>query len=211
MRIITDFFDYYDSARSDGNDDNLVFERFFSETVFKPSRVPIPWRELVEQETAALERFPLAGEDQVYKPFYACVGGRIYPGFQLAQTRRSVRGIDSIEYASFYDAKTTYDAIRSHPIESLRGGPTTLSSRRTLTQRLEQFFQTPLVPSVQAQLAADSTAIAVLLPTQFHKTRLLINPSLAHFRFFKVMDAWTTFNAIDEFLADPWSKIPRTV
>jgi len=36
MRIITDFFDYYDSARSEGNDENLVFERFFSETVFKP-------------------------------------------------------------------------------------------------------------------------------------------------------------------------------
>jgi hypothetical protein len=29
----------------------------------------------------------------------------------------------------------------------------------------------------------------VLLPTQFHKTRLLINPSLTLFRFFKVMDA----------------------
>lgn len=203
MRIISSFHDYYDSAHSPDVDRSVVFERYPISQFFKIYQAPAIWRELAEHEQATLDRFPANGDDIMFMPFYACVAGRIHPGlsFDRAGGSRPV-------LSTFYDARGAYESIRSHPVERMRQGPRTLFSERPLSARLESFFEPPTARPLLAQLAADRTPIAIFRHARFGDSSLAINCELEVFEFFKVMDAWTAFSAIDAFLADPWGNLP---
>lgn len=202
MRIISSFYDYYDSAHSSTTDRSLVFERYPFAESFKPDQPPAMWRELAEHEQATLDRFPANGYNAVFLPFYACIAGRIYPGLSFATDGSSSSGM-----STFYDSRSAHESIRSHPVEQMRQGPRTLFSERSLSSRLESFFEPPTARPLLAQLAADRIPIAVFRYARFGDSSLVVNCELEILEFFRVLDAWTMFSVIDAFLADPWGSI----
>ncbi|MFM0324887.1 hypothetical protein [Caballeronia glebae] len=147
-----------------------------------------------------MDRFPLAGEAESLRSLFVLVAGEIYPAFQLVQSRTTLAGYRTSALESFYDAQSTLAAIRSHPDPAMRGGPMALWSGRTLAQRLEDFFEAPAASRLRTTLRARKVAVAVLIPDVVRGSRLINDPALGHFSFFKVCWGDAIFKRLADFL-----------
>jgi hypothetical protein len=197
MRIISDFQDYYDSALALGSDSTRIYHRRASAEGLDNGKAPEPWSRLIAHEKDTLDRFPLTFTD-VFRPFLVCFCGNVYPGLQMPAGTQLAGAREDLEYSTFYDSQSAYDAIRLHPVKELRAGPYSFSRGTTLKQRLTKYFSLKGSDIIKQRLVDDKVAVAILM-LSFSRSTVVTDARLADFQFYKVIDAWTAFQELDMF------------
>jgi hypothetical protein len=197
MRIVSDFQDYYDAAAAFGSDSTRIFERRSNTTELNTRQAPEPWSRLIAHKEQSVARFPLTSEE-LFRFIAVCFCGKIYWGLQIPAATQPAGTAEELEYVTFYDHQSAYDAIRLHPVETLRTGYMSFGTEPKLKQRLVTYFSLNGSDAIEQRLVEDKVAIAILMPCNVRST-LVTNARLADVQFYKVFDAWSAFQELDMF------------
>lgn len=192
MRIISKFKDYYDGAQSLGQDRNLVYLRATSSFDLSRDKLSPDLQKLV----AAFRALPMPMAGRLLKsysdwaelyPRYILLAGKLYPLVVVAKpmewgkpSRSSV--VTSMEEVVEYFEEYERDMDMF---------------KRKQAPKWEAFFGL----KGDSRLAAQAVALATPV-IHFGSGTLELNPELASSEFYKVLDAWTTFQEISMFMGN---------
>lgn len=220
MRIISKFQDYYDSALAFGHDEHVVFERKESEYIMIQNSYPAEYdfmlptlgtrgsrnRWVSNRRTSNYDTNG-RGFEFVYRPFTVAFCGKLYPGIEIKYRKGGYMGEWSSSFA--YDFESYGNLFLKYGLafteerrkrrwsweSNRRGSPKCAEDvdeyfKRTGEDHIS-FFADKRKPIAVCKQGEDIGSNPVLR----------FNSALSNVAFYKVFDAYTTFQELDMFLS----------
>lgn len=207
MRIISRFQDYYDRSLAHGADQTRVFLRETKEYAERHQTSEVPPH--LTQLTSLLKGHMSSGRVSL-SPFLVAFAGKLYPGVRCLVTGSAADNPPSQSSAEIvYDLGSLVRFCEAHEVDLGKKG---MFDGRSQAQRFKAFFALTGSDRCGAILAEHGIAIAVV--TEGRPGCVLVNPPLKTFEFFRVFDAWQTYQELDMYigaLAAPDTKPPVQV
>jgi hypothetical protein len=207
MRIISRFQDYYDRSQAHGADQTRVFLRETKEYNDGQKNQEVPAH--LTQLTSLLKGDMSSGRVSL-SPFLVAFAGKLYPGVRCHVLGSAADNPPSQSKAEIvYDINGLLRFCTAYEVDLDKKG---MFDRRSQAQRFKAFFELAGSDRCGAMLAEHSIAIAVA--TAGRPRCVMVNPPLKTFEFFKVFDAWQTYQELDMYLgalAAPDTKPPVQV
>jgi hypothetical protein len=207
MRIISRFQDYYDRAMAHGADQSRVFVRDNVEYAdsHRTSEVPAHLGELAQLLKGGMNVGRVSLE-----PFLIAFAGKLYPGVRCHVLGSMADNPPTQSTAEFaYDLASLLRFCAAHEVDLEKKG---FFDRMSQKQRFAAFFTLTGSAQHAAMLCEHGIAIAVAISRSPAKVQ--VNPALKNFEFFRVFDAWQTYQELDMYLgalAAPDTKPPVQV
>lgn len=205
MRIISRFQDYYDRAMAHGADQSRVFLREQVEYAEQSKTLPVP--EYLKQ-FLQLTKQGDTRKGVTLSPFLVAFAGKLYPGVYCSRPASAdlTQESDGPISECFYELEQLLIFCKKHDISLEKKW---FFDQQTEAQRYAQFFD--LRGSDRCEKMLAEHGIAVAAATHQGGSKVMVNPALKTFEFFRVFDAWQTYQELDMYLgalAAPDTKPP---
>ena len=208
MRIISRVQDYYDRAMAHGADQSRVFVREQVEYEDQSRTLPVPehFKQLLQ-----LTKHGDTRNGVTLAPFLVAFAGKLYPGVNCSRPASSDLTYQSEGPVSecFYELDQLLGFCKKHDVSLDKKW---FFDQQTEAQRYAQFFE--LRGSTRCEQLFSEHGIAIAAATHRGGGRVMVNPALKTFEFFRVFDAWQAYQELDMYLgalAAPDTKPPVQV
>lgn len=207
MRIISKFHDYYDSAQAQGQDKSLVFVRQSEQ--FAPAGqypgIPGPvqvFHAQAQRLTPGGIGLPLRGAWQRVDVAFALLlfAGKLFPFAEVKRQHSTRLGADAAFMVYDYAELDGVLSEHGYDLQSRnRRDRAWLGRTKGVRAPIDDFFA--LRDSDQLMLHALEHKLPVL-SWRRQMDLLDVNPRLADFQFYRVLDAWQAYQELSMFLGN---------
>jgi len=216
MRILSKNHDYYDTALAFGHDTTVVFERV--EERYERGEIPSEYKAIMLPSLSPRAYHHIGGPytrgrrngfdtgtghvELCYYPFTVAFCGKLYPGIEVASRHRGRYDWNLEHYYDFdsYAAFMTEMELEWHDAGKKRyhygGGRGSVRKE----QDVQAFFAKRGNDHV-TWFAERGKPIAVYFEEDGHEPSLTFNGELKRYSFYKVFNAYTTFQELDMFIS----------
>ena len=194
MRIISKFHDYYDTAMGYGQDQSVVYVRDQKDSDEAPSQMKLCHR--IDRD--APQRYAIC------YPFAIAFCGKIYRGFSAVvkpsdatPTRKACYTKDElIQFLASHKINITEKSYRGRWIPFWDRSWTEYLAQPQCDASAESWF----IERKIAVMVSDLEVKQEYALTREHETGIIINPCLKRYEFYRIFDAYQTFQELSMFV-----------